>query len=137
MCPALILSLLGNSGVAQGTLGQCHCLRSLLAHLVSIGLRGVRVRFKIPKSLSVSGYRIAVRRVEEEGYWGTASIDEQTLHLSPRASGHRLQDTLLHELIHLVNRATVCGLSEAQVGRLATGLSAVIEQLEAEDARPV
>ena len=59
-------------------------------------------------------------------YTGRCISKEQRILLDGSAAREWMLDTLLHEVVHAVSDATQADLEEAQVGALASGLTAVL-----------
>lgn len=53
---------------------------------------------------------------------GTATRSKSTIKLATDQTRANLQDTVLHEIIHIINSELQLDLGEATVGRLACGL---------------
>ena len=58
--------------------------------------------------------------------WGMANIETQTIKLSPILEGDNELNILLHESIHVINRAVILRLNEDTIDRLTTVLFAFI-----------
>ena len=85
-----------------------------------------------PKRIRFMGYTFRVvqetEHTEDEERYGLIDYRTQTIQLNRNTSDERKQETLVHELIHLVLDFTKVELEEDDVGRLGHGLYAILKE---------
>jgi len=69
-----------------------------------------------------------VERIDPENSVGRASFVEQRMELIKDCTDTMKENILLHEIIHIIDRMCDCGLTESQVGTIATGLLTVLRE---------
>ena len=81
----------------------------------------------IPTTVDVLGktYRIEVVKKKGSDY-GECFVDQCHIEVAAYQCETQKRDTLLHELAHAVDHEMGCGMKEAQIRRMATGILAVL-----------
>jgi hypothetical protein len=77
------------------------------------------------KQVEVLGKTYDIVRIREDtgmGNLGAAAVHHQKIFLRQDIGPDQVKDTLLHEIIHLVDNELKIGLEEEDVARLACGL---------------
>ena len=86
----------------------------------------------IPKRITFMGYTFRViqetEHTEDEERYGLIDYKMQAIQLNKNTSDDRKQETLVHELIHLVSGFLNIEIEEDDVGRLGHGLYAVLKE---------
>ena len=89
----------------------------------------------LPSSLSVLGKPVAIKWSDElrspGSMKGACNNTDSTIWLSTQLAPAQLQDTAIHEVLHLVSDELALGLEEETVARLACGLYSAGVRLEA------
>jgi len=92
------------------------------------------MNFKIPSKIRLSGVEHEVRLHPHLGAdtnaRGTASYFSRTIDIDPALPPVELQHVFLHEVVHMIDHIFATELTESQIGRLAYGVSELIQQLE-------
>ena len=89
---------------------------------------------KIPSSLSILGKPYEIKwsdELEVTGLLGACSQSKQVIWLSTQVGPAQLQDTALHEVLHIVSEELKLGIDEENICRLACGLYSAGVRLEA------
>lgn len=84
----------------------------------------------------VLGKPYTVKRMAEvdaNGMLGAACRSAQRINLNKEQADDQLRETLLHEVIHIVNDELLIGLSEEDVSRLSVGLYSAGCRVDEED----
>lgn len=77
------------------------------------------------ESIVILGKTYKIDMVDDQGipgYMGRANRQYQRIVLSKSNAPEQLEDTLLHEVIHIIDSELAIGLTEENVQRLACGL---------------
>lgn len=77
------------------------------------------------ETVAILGKTYTVDRFGEslmQGLMGSAKRTAGTIHISTDQSAESAEETLLHEIIHIVDGELSLGLSEETVARLAVGI---------------
>jgi hypothetical protein len=77
------------------------------------------------KQVEVLGKKYDIVRIKEDsgmGNLGAAVVAHQKIFVRDDIGPDQVKDTLLHEIIHLVDQELKIGLEEEDVARLACGL---------------
>ena len=86
----------------------------------------------LPKTIKFMGYTFRViqetEHTEEEERYGLIDYRSQTIQLNKYSTDQRKQETLVHELIHLVLDFLKVELDEDDVGRMGHGLYAILKE---------
>ena len=78
-----------------------------------------------PKQITVLGKPYTIKLVDEVsagGNMGSCSRHTQDICINEELAKDQTDETLLHEVIHIIDGELVLGLSEETVARLAVGL---------------
>ena len=83
----------------------------------------------IPKSVTLGGHKVAVKRVggiasiEADGraHWG-----DKTIELDRALTGAELGEVFIHECVHMVSECYALGLDEQTVRTLGVGLQQML-----------
>ena len=69
---------------------------------------------KIPTSFKILGktYRVKYDSLQDTGFFGLVDVDEKIVVLDSRITGYKLQQTFMHEIIHVIQYES--GLAEIQ-----------------------
>ena len=90
--------------------------------------------FKIPTKLRVLGhdYSIKKEKLEQEGWcmFGCADHSKKEITLNVTNCHSQDEETMIHEVIHVLSERTGAGMTERQVTALANGLFAVLKDNE-------
>ncbi|KKN16940.1 hypothetical protein LCGC14_0970980 [marine sediment metagenome] len=88
------------------------------------------MRVKIPREIKISIYPYSVKLVPhlklEEGNWGTTNFVRRTLGIDSDLPLLERNQTLLHEVFHIISASFLCGLDEDNVERLANGIGELL-----------
>jgi len=88
------------------------------------------MKTKIPPVIKIGIYPYRVDLVPNlklnKGNWGTTNHTEKTIVLDSGLSLLELNQTLLHEVFHVVSVVFVCALDEDNVERLANGMGELL-----------
>ncbi len=72
-----------------------------------------------------------VKKVEHLEDMGETFLDELLIKLKKNLKGAAMEETFLHEIIHVVNHVYCCGvLGEAEVRQMSIGLYQVLQDNE-------
>lgn len=64
---------------------------------------------------------------KESEHWGETRYTRPRIMIAKWLGRRKREETILHELIHIVNECSAVGLSEAKVKRLSYGLYGVLK----------
>ena len=88
------------------------------------------MKVRIPKIIKIGLYPYSVELVPhlklEEGSWGTTNFVKRTMRLDSGLSSLERNQTLLHEVFHVISLSFQCGLDEDNVERLANGIGELL-----------
>ena len=59
--------------------------------------------------------------------WGTTEYPSQKITLNTKGHREQISETLLHEILHIVNTALMIGLRETQICQLSSGMFQVLK----------
>ena len=89
----------------------------------------------IPKKVNILGkdYSISLKRrkggtLGDVVIYGRANHLKNSIWINPQVNIQQRKETLLHEIIHVVNEELCLRFSEATVSRLSVGLYGVLKQ---------
>ena len=87
--------------------------------------------FKIPTKLRIIGhvYRIKKEKLEQDGWcmFGLANHSEKTISLNTSNDHTQDEETMIHEVIHVLSERTGAGLNERQVTAISNGIYCVLK----------
>ena len=84
------------------------------------------MKVKIPKEIKIGVYPYRVIPTPHlklnKGNWGTTNHTEKTIVLDSALPSLELNQTLIHEVLHIISVVFMCSLDEDNVERLANGM---------------
>ena len=85
------------------------------------------MKIKVPKEIKVSSHTYTVcfapHLRHDEGRYGVVNHRLQQVEIETSIPPSLRDQTLLHEVIHIIDRAYVCGVGEEDVERIANGVA--------------
>lgn len=88
-------------------------------------LESIRANIDKPNSIEILGKIYKVSYLDDlnmQGMLGSAKRSQQQINISLQQTNDSMQETLLHEIIHIIDGDLVLNLSEETVARLAVGI---------------
>ena len=90
----------------------------------------MKIKVKVPGEIKIGIYPYKIDLVPNlklnKGNWGTTNHTEKTIVLDSGLPLLELNQTLLHEVFHVVSVVFMCGLDEDNVERLANGMGELL-----------
>lgn len=90
--------------------------------------KGVKkeMKVKVPNQIKIGLYPYSVKAVPHlklnEGTWGVTNHAKREIKIDSNLSIIELNQTLIHEVIHIISEGFRCGLDEDNVERLSNGI---------------
>ena len=90
----------------------------------------MKIKVKIPKEIKIGIYPYKIDLVPNlklnKGSWGTTNHTEKTIVLDSGLPPLELNQTLIHEVVHIISENFRCLLDEDNVERLANGIGELL-----------
>ena len=84
------------------------------------------VKVKVPQKIKIGLYPYGVEAVPDlklkEGVWGVSNHVKREVRVDSHLPLLERNQTLLHEVIHIISQGFMCSLDEDNVERLANGI---------------
>ena len=90
------------------------------------------IPFELPEKVKIGPYPYILKRTtvtDGRGAWGSTSHTAREIAFGMLCNKVELPSTFLHELLHTIDQCYNTDLEEAQVIRLANGLTDVLQEL--------